>query len=165
MSNLEWPEGAALVGSISRELRHVRLGDRRLDARAVVTGRGLARRPSLSLPESIGVKAAVDGAYDFLSNQRVQFDALLRSHAHETATRVAAEQDVLIVHDTTEFAFSTDRRGLGRLASASSGRRGFIFHCSLALTADARCLPLGVAWANTYVRSEEPKPQRRNGKE
>lgn len=162
MDKSEWPHGVAIANGVEREFLRVDLGDRRRNVRCIETARELGRTPWQSLPKALRTRAALDGAYDLLSNPRVTFEALLTPHARETLRRMEVEREVLMVHDTTEFAFTTDRDGLGRLSSKKSGRRGFFFHVSLAVTADVRRLPLGVAWANTYAREGDPKP-RRNG--
>src|SRR6188768_2160904 len=76
---------------------------------------GLARNPALSLPKALD-SAGLEGAYRFLSNRRVTFNDILVGHYAATRERCAAEEVVLVAHDTTTFSYRWDgeREGLGR---------------------------------------------------
>jgi len=110
------------------------------------------RRPGVSLPIAMGSTAAREAAYRFLANRRVTLGRVLATHIEATAARAREAQRVLLVSDTTEFRFSTEREGLGMLSSTR--RDGFLGHFTLAVSADGRRTPLGVLGVETLTRPE-----------
>jgi hypothetical protein len=79
--------------------------------------------------------------------------AVLEPHISHTAQRCGAAGPVLVVHDTSEFAYTgEDREGLGRLRGNKS--QGFLFHASLAVEAGSR-QPLGLLGHKVWVREQE----------
>lgn len=124
------------------------LGDmrRRRRLEAIVTR--LAARPDVGFPRAMDDEADLQGFYRFLRNDAVTFDALLTPHVKATLGRCAGRGEVLAIHDTTEFRFTSAREGLGRLLKSG---HGFLGHFTLAVTADGSRQPLGMlaieAWA------------------
>ena len=119
--------------------------------------RALIERPGASLPMALGGEAQREGGYRFLSNRRVNLEGLLEPHVDATVERGRAAGKVLLVSDTTEFRFSTDREGLGYLSSDEQS--GFLGHFTLAISADGKRTPLGVVQIETLVRSERKGPR------
>jgi len=81
-------------------------GDKRLSARAVISGDALMRHPGGTLPAKL-TRAQLLGFYDFANNPKVNHDKVLACHWRHT--RAAMEQcqgPVLIIHDTTEGDYS-----------------------------------------------------------
>jgi len=74
----------------------------------------------------------------------------MEPHIEATVERARQAGTVLVVSDTTEFRFSTEREGLGVLSGQS--RDGFIGHFTMVVSADGRRTPLGVVGLQTYVR-------------
>lgn len=72
------------------EIREVRIGDRRLDERAVTLVATLAATPGQSLPAATGGGAALEAAYRFMRNRRVTLAKLLTPHIDATVTRCLA---------------------------------------------------------------------------
>ena len=140
-----------LVPEVRAEFEGIVLGDPRLTTRAQRMAAALAERPGASLPRAMGSTAAREGAYRFLSNRQVTLDRVIAGHVAATVERARGAKKVLVVSDTTEFAFSTEREGLGLLSS--SRRDGFIAHFKLAVSADGRRTPLGVLGIETIVRA------------
>lgn len=123
------------------EVEAAQLGDKRLTARLVRLAEQLARAPEQSFPKAAGSDAALEATYRFLGNEAVEPDAILRPHLVATTERCKAARTVLVAHDTTEFRFSSEREGLGRVAGNLT--HGFLGHFALAISA-ARRAPLGV---------------------
>ena len=73
------------------ELRHVDLGDRRLDRRLVKLVHDLLAAPEASVPRASGDWAATKAAYRFFSNPRVDECVILAGHLAATRARFAAE--------------------------------------------------------------------------
>lgn len=140
-----------LIAKVGEELARARLSDPRLVKRAQRIAEDLAASAGESLPRAMGSASAREGAYRFLSNPRVSLRRVLASHIDATVERARSAGRVLLVSDTTEFRFSTEREGLGVL----SGRQkdGFLGHFTLAVSGDGRRVPLGVAALETLTRA------------
>jgi hypothetical protein len=122
------------------------------DRLASMTAR-LAVDPSQSFPDAF-TSAELEGAYRFFANPVVSPDVILSSHFENTRTRARSESTVLVVHDSSTFAFDPDgtRVGLGRVRAKG---QAFFAHVSLVLADDGSRRPLGLAAFTTWVRSEE----------
>jgi hypothetical protein len=140
-----------VAATVDNELAGARLGDARRTRRLVQTARSCAERPQSSLPKAISSKTALNSTYNLFGDEAVNEEAILQPHRDQTRDRCAKAGTVLVVHDTTEFVFSTHRRGLGHLRSLND--HGFLMHGSLALTADEHHRPLGVLSAYFWTRS------------
>src|SRR5258708_10336352 len=79
------------------------LGDERLDARLQVLLSALGSRPNLSIPAACRGRAEMEAAYRFFDNDKVTFDKVLASHVTSTRKRIAEQEVVLLVQDTTEI--------------------------------------------------------------
>jgi len=139
-----------LVPDVSSEFERARLGDPRLTKRAGKMARAMAAQPGASLPRAMGSESDREAAYRFLSNRRVTLKRVLQSHVAATVERARKVGRVLLVSDTTEFRFSSEREGLGVLGGRK--RDGFLGHFTLAVTADGRRRPLGVMALETIAR-------------
>src|SRR5215471_14111884 len=125
-----------LMPQIRAEFEGVELLDPRLRRRAQGMAAAFATRPGASLPVAMGDTAGRESAYRFLSNRRVTLRRVIGAHVEATVARAHAAKKILVVSDTTEFRFSTEREGLGVLSSER--RDGFIGHFALAVSADGR---------------------------
>jgi hypothetical protein len=134
---------------IRGEVGTAELGDKRLTSRLVRLVERLARAPDQSFPKAAGSDAALEATYRFLGNEAVTPEAILAPHVAATRARCLGAEAVFVAHDSTEFRFSTEREGLGRLATESS--HGFLGHFALAVAAVNRA-PLGVLGMETVFR-------------
>lgn len=144
-------DGQWMAPAVGNELAGAALGDARRTRRLVQTAQACATRPQSSLPKAIASKTALNGAYGLFSHGEVDEASILQPHRDQTRDRCAQAGTVLVVHDTTEFVFSTHRPGLGHLRSLKD--HGFLMHGSLAVTADGHRRPLGVLGAHFWTRS------------
>ena len=127
------------------ELKTLRLGDARLDARAVVLAEQLAQRPGASIPQACGDWAQTQAAYRFLANEDTSGQELLQAHAQASLKRMQAQAVVLCLQDTTELEFDgQSAQGLGRLNYEA--RRGLYVHPTYAVTPQREPLGLVNAW-------------------
>ncbi len=129
------------------------LADRRLRDRLALMTEKLAVDPSRSFPDAF-TTAELEGAYRFFGNPLVTPDRILGPHFAQTRARADAEPTVLVVHDSSTFAFDPDgaRVGLGRVRKSG---QAFFGHISLVLTDDGSRRPLGLAALTTWVRTQE----------
>src|SRR6185369_8626510 len=129
-------------GRIKDEVAGADLGDRRLTRRLEILATTMARDPRLSFPEACGESdAELEATYRFLNNEAVEAADVLEPHYRATVGRMSAVENVLVVHDTTEFAFKGEREGLGRLQEF---KQGFMGHFALAVSADGRRESMGI---------------------
>ncbi len=127
--------------------------DRRLRERfAAITGK-LEADPSKSFPK-VFTSAELEGAYRFFGNPLVTPDRILSSHFDSTRASADDEPTVLVVHDSSTFAFDPDgaREGLGRVRTIGNA---FFAHVSLVLSDDGTRRPLGLASLTTWIRAEK----------
>ncbi len=110
--------------------------------------------PGLSFPQLFQVPSELEACYRFLSNVHVTPEAILAPHFAEVARLSVEEDDVLVLHDTTDFSFGGDvpREGLGRIRAKHNA---FFAHVSLAVSMNGHRLPLGVAALHTWARQDE----------
>src|SRR5688572_16072142 len=107
---------------LASEFEFAALPDERLRDRLRVIAERVQRYPSEAFPVAFGRVDELEGLYRFLSNERVDASMMLGSHIAATVARCEAEEKVVVVHDTTEFAFAGSRSGMYRL---NGKRRGF----------------------------------------
>jgi len=136
-------------------------GDLRLTKRLLRIVGGLAPNPGASLPDAANNDAELEGTYRFLQNKKVTPQGILAPHYRATAQRAHAEGLVLCAHDTTQFSFSTERNGLGRI---NDGGRGFFAHVALCLATDQARTPLGIAGLRTHTRKDAPRKNKHTEK-
>jgi hypothetical protein len=107
-------------------------GDKRLTARAVVTGDALLRHPGGTLPAKLP-KAELGAFYDFANNVKVDHDNVLACHCRHTRELMRqCPGTVLILHDTTEGDYSgLAIDDLGPIGNGS--RHGMLIHNVLAV--------------------------------
>jgi hypothetical protein len=145
------------VPSMADEVADADLGDVRLAKRLTALVTSIADRAAESFPKALD-DAELEGAYRFFGNDRVTPEAILAPHFRQTARRAAQHQDVLVVHDTSQFEFngSSPREGLGRLVNPG---QGFFGHFSLAVAAGGSREPLGLLAIETIFRLDKAKPK------
>jgi hypothetical protein len=147
------------------EFGMARLGDRRLTQRGCQLARAFYARPQGQLPHACGSRASTKAAYRFLSNPRVTMSALLASHHHATAARVATEAVVLAVQDTTSLNFSTHpaTEMLGPIGTDADGALGMLVHSTLAFNVEGT--PLGLLDVQSWTRDPEKHGKRHQRRE
>jgi hypothetical protein len=147
---------AAVVG----EFAGLKLGDLRLEKRALTFTRKLVAKPGASFPKALETGADLEAFYRFVGNAAVTAPALLQPHIRATVGRVSAYSEALAVHDTSEFRFGGTRAELGRLTQSG---HGFLAHFALAVTLDEYRDPLGTlaleTWTRTFATASQLRKQ------
>lgn len=153
--DLDWAEA---------EWGGVDLGDRRLTARLVALGRARFARPTASLPQTCGSRAATKAAYRLLNHPNAQVDRLLSEHREQTIRRAAEHSVVLAIQDTTSLNYTRHpaTTGLGPIASVGGADAALGLKVHSLLLANLSGTPLGLldmqVWARdpaTFGRSKE----------
>src|SRR5882724_10741396 len=136
----------------SEEMRKGGLGDKRLNRRAEVLLSALSAHPNMSIPAACRSRAELKAAYAFFDSGDVTFDTVLAPHIECTRARMAEQEVVLMVQDTTEYDGKRpvqQIRGIGLLDDA---RPGFLLHEMHAYTPGG--IPLGTVWAEILNRTD-----------
>jgi hypothetical protein len=138
------------VPPIAEEFAEADFGDRRLQDRVVRIAEALARQPGGSVRAALPLRRDADAGYRFLTNSKVTMWRILQPHITQTVKRAIASAEVIVVHDTSEFAFrgAQLRHGLGPLRGTND--QGFLAHFSLAIGGD--CRPLGLLGLHVWTR-------------
>lgn len=138
---------------VSCELRNAVLGDPRLSRRLGQIADAIALNPAVGLPRACRTTAALEATYRLLSNPRVEPSKILEPHITATLERAIGTEPLLVVHDTTEFAFGGESRvHLGR---TNNSKPGFFAHVSLGIRR-SQLEPLGVMACRTWARHSKP---------
>jgi len=134
------------------ELGKADFGDKRLARRLSIIATALSSKPDLSFPMSMGSESAVEGFYRFVRNGKVTREAILKPHVDATIGRCAPLPGVLVVHDTTQFHYGSERRGLG---TTNNRQPGFFGHFALALDPNTGNRPLGLLGMTVFSRTKK----------
>lgn len=109
--------------------------DTRLQRRLVQMLKGMARRPSGSLPKVCeGDEADIEGAYRFLRNDSVTAEQMLDATEKVSAGLAKqADETILAIQDTTALEYNHDSVGdeLGPLGHSKNGMQGLLMHSTL----------------------------------
>jgi hypothetical protein len=150
--------GEAAVGKrpmkewIDEEFGSLELGDKRLSARMKLILERLTQSPSCSIKSAFKGWKEVNAAYRFFNNPQVTADAILAPHREGTLGRVQPHAQVLVLQDTTELDYSTQKsiEGIGPLSCLE--RKGLFVHHQFVVTPER--LPLGIWNLDIYAREE-----------
>jgi Transposase DNA-binding/Transposase Tn5 dimerisation domain/Transposase DDE domain len=134
------------------EMATVDLGDERLDERAVALVSALGNRPNLSIPAACRGRAEIKAAYRFFDNDKATFAKVLEPHVERTRARMAEQEVVLLVQDTSEMDVTRPEQEVGGAGDLDGARRGFLLHALHAFRPDGT--PLGTVWADIVNRTE-----------
>jgi len=136
------------------EMAAADLKDKRLNKRLARILSDLAERPTASIPAACGGQAEIAAAYRFFDNEKVTYQDVLQPHREATRRRIASQEVVLLVQDTTELDLTRPQQQVeGAGPMDSTERRGAFLHLMEAFTADGT--PLGAVAADIWARDEE----------
>jgi hypothetical protein len=129
----------------------VKLGDGRLQRRAVHIGAQIAAHPEWSLPNQMGSPAGLKAAYRFLNHRWISRERLQAPHCAATLAQARTQALVLLVSDVTELDYSHHpaTTGLGPLGNGR--QRGLLVHSTLAIVPHPRQV-LGLACQQVVLR-------------
>jgi hypothetical protein len=127
-------------------------GDKRLDKRMAILLSELGSRPNLSIPAATTGRAEMKAAYRFCDNEKTTLEKVLEPHILQTKERLAQQQAVLLVQDTTELELTRPEQQVKGVGELDGARRGILLHEMQAFTPDGT--PLGTVWAEELNRTE-----------
>ena len=147
-----------------------KLGDERRTRRLVSYAALQAANPVAPTGQVCkGSKADMKGAYNFLSNEQVDPDAIAQGVFNHTAARVECVRDeggeVVVVEDTSTVGFTHElAQELGNIGGPeATATRGFMLHAALAFHANGHAL-LGLVHQQRWIRPEQ-RPGRNSRKQ
>ena len=120
----------------------------------------MAAAPTASVPKACNGWAETMAAYRFFDNASVDWQAILEPHWQQTERRMAEQDVVLCLQDTTELDFNGQQaRGLGPLSYEA--QRGMYVHPTYAVTTARE--PLGILDAWMWARELRDAGGQRGG--
>jgi hypothetical protein len=138
------------------ELLDAQLGDVRRSKRAAAIVATLAARPERSIPEAFSDGSALDLAYRFLSNDKVEWSAVLAAHTAATWERAKSCPTILAIHDTTDIAYPRRGKRLREnLAGITSRTQGFFVHTSVLVGTGRDNEVLGAVGLRPFVHASD----------
>lgn len=141
---------------VTDEMTTANLNDRRLDHRLRVVLAQLAEHPTASIPAACGGHAEMTAAYRLFDNEKATFHKILQAHSDATRQRIAAQEVVVLVQDTTEMDLTRpEQQVLGAGPLDKGARVGALLHLLHAFTPDGT--PLGTLHALAWAREEGSK--------
>lgn len=151
--NSEKPK--ALQDWVEDELGKADFGDLRLRKRLLTIARDFYSLPQGSVAQACESRAKTKAAYRFFENSETTMDRVIKSHYEATLGRVAREQIVLAVQDTTSLNYSTHpaTENLGPIGSSPDGLIGLLLHDTMAFNLDGT--PLGLLDVRCWARDPD----------
>ena len=144
---------------IDNELTTVNFEDKRLNHRFSKILKALSERPNVSIPAACGGHSETMAAYRFFDNEHTTFEKILQPHEEATERRIAVQDVVLCVQDTTELDLTRPKQQISGAGLIGSGdkRYGGYLHLLEAFAPDGT--PLGALWAKNVIRASEKPPK------
>jgi hypothetical protein len=124
---------------IVQELEGINLGDQRLNQRAKVMLDTLAADPAASINSAFDGWSDTLAAYRFFDNPNVDTEEILAPHRMATEDRIAEQDVVLVVQDTTELDYTNHPTNDTGVLNKED-RFGLYDHTHLAFTPERLCL-------------------------
>jgi hypothetical protein len=140
-----------------QEMGTAALGDQRLSQRLVTLSRHFFARPLAQIPEACGNRAATKAAYRFFEHEQVSLPIIIAPHREQTIERVAEQEVVLAVQDTTELDYTAHplTEGLGPIGNHRPHVQGLILHPTMVYTSEG--LALGLLDVQCWKRDPDHK--------
>ncbi len=136
------------------------LSDRRRSERLQLISTKIADNPKLSFPEIFKNIADREGFYRFVRNEHIDPTSISDCHTKRTKERCEEFEEILVIHDTTQFKFPRHDYDREHLYAWGKKTQGFWGHFSLACSADASRAPLGVVHWRGAVPHKADEPTR-----
>ena len=130
------------------------LGDRRRNKRLIQVAHKVALHPAGSFPDQMDDWAELKATYRLFDCDEVTLESVAGPHWNQT--RLSASSPTLVICDTTELDFGSEREGLGRTGKGTG--HGFLLHNALMVEAATQSV-LGVAGQTSYYRPLKKRPK------
>lgn len=140
------------AGWSEAEFRGLKLGDQRVERRMRRVAEQLAAKLRTPIYGAAGDWAAAKAAYRVFANEKVQAEKILAPHREQTLKRSVAEEEIVVIQDSTYLNFSEGKKAedLGPIGDSRSKAKGLILHHALAVSVAG--LPLGIVTQKIWAR-------------
>jgi len=118
-----------------REFGECALGDRRRNRRLIKLAVQVAARPDGSTPDQTETWGDLKAAYRLFDADDVSFQGIIEPHCRHTREDCRPGDVKLILNDTTELDYTSQRQTLGLGQIGDGGGRGFFVHSGLMVDA------------------------------
>jgi hypothetical protein len=141
------------------EFGHADLPDDRLRQRLVRMGAAAAARPGGKVLDVFRTSAERQGAYDFLSNDRVRGDGVLAAIAKAAALRAREHAFVFVAVDGTSLTLTDRLRAKGFGAVGTSANRGCGLKVINGYVVSPQGVPVGLCAQQWWARPRRKRRQ------
>jgi hypothetical protein len=140
------------AGWSAAEFCALKLGDKRLEKRLRRVAEQLSAKLRSPIYGVAGDWAAAKAAYRLFDNEKVHAEKILAPHREQTLRRIATEEAIVVIQDSTYLNFSAGKKGgdLGPIGKSRSTAKGLILHHSFAVSVEG--LPLGMVTQKIWAR-------------
>ena len=128
------------------------LGDKRRTDRLVRMAQQVAENPSASLPDQMPLWSDLKAAYRLFDTSDVTFTNIATPHWQQT--RAAARGRTLVLCDTTELDFGSQRQITGVGPTGNGSGQGFLLHNAMMVEANTLAI-LGIAGQTIHYRPQK----------
>ena len=132
------------------------LGDKRRTKRLVYLAEQMVSHPSGSFPEQTETWGDLKSDYRLLDREEVTFQSVAKAHWEQTRQRSAGRY--LVLGDTTELDFGSQRNIPDMAPTGNGGGWGFLLHSGLMVDADSEEI-FGLAAQTIHYRKPAPKKE------
>lgn len=138
---------------LQAEFETVDFGDERISKRFKILLSGFMKNAQDNISSAFGKWSDIKACYRFLSNSKVTPAKILQPHKEKTLDRIASQEQVLLLHDTTyiDYKNRTKTKDLDYISSTPITKnpvKGLILHNSLAVSNEG--IPLGI-WGQDFI--------------
>lgn len=125
---------------VESELATIDLGDQRLNKRAKKLLHTLGEKPSATIPVACRGWSEAKAAYRFFNHQKVTAAQILAPHIKSTLKRIETQSTVLLIQDTTQLNYSSQKQKKGIGPLNRDNHNGILLHPTIAVTETGTCL-------------------------
>lgn len=149
-----------------KELKGINLGDERLNKRAIKLLNKLSGQSTESIPKACGGWQETKAAYRFFDNDKVTAEKILAPHIAATTERIKQQATVLLIQDTTELNYSSQKQKKGVGPNHSDHDLCLNLHPIIAVTPEKLCIGLldDYSWYRTELHRHKKTRREVNSK-
>lgn len=151
------------LGLVEKEVKGIKLGDKRLNRRCHKIAKAMIKQPSESIPQICGDWGQSQGAYRFFSNRRVSREELIMPAIESTVERSKGAQEILAIQDTTYLNYTSHKatKDLGPIGTTAKDLQGMVVHTVLGVEGESGEV-LGLMGQDVWVRNRHHSPKETN---
>ena len=142
-------------------MKNIKLQSTKLKKRLELTLDVLTEHPAGSILSASGNRSQAKAAYRMLSNNHFDIKEVKKTYAEATVARIAEQETVLLIQDTTTNNLNTHKKTQG-LGYCDEFNKGILLHNCLAITTEG--VSLGILSQQTHTRPQKKDPATKSEK-